>query len=181
MADKVKKVSRTSLRAKKKLIEKKLVIGVGIFVLLILLCAVLQSSGLRVFGSVPQLCFALVCSLGFIYGEKAGAVAGIFAGFIVDCLGSADFSLSPLLYMLCGYLCGIMTDWFLSRNFPSFMVYMCIMGALHEGVILLYFGLFSQSFSLWEVLIRTALPEFFAIIVVSPVTYGVTRLVRRWV
>jgi rod shape-determining protein MreD len=106
----------------------------------------------------------VICAVGFIRGEKSGAILGLFGGILVDCLGGSGFSLSPVLYTLCGYLCGALVGWFLSTNLPSFIVFSAIAGALREIFTVIQYGLLSEDFSLWQVIKSPIIPEYFAYI-----------------
>ena len=140
----------------------KIVIYSACLALLIFISAVLQTTCLSFFGKVPALTFALVCAIGFVFGEKWGGVAGILTGILTDILGGSGFSFSPIVFMLCGYCCGVFVGWFLSKNLPSFLIYAAIAGVFKEIFTLVYFGLFSASFSLWNIFLSVVIPEYFA-------------------
>ena len=149
------------------------------FALLIFVSAILQTTCLSFFGKVPALTFALVCAIGFVFGERAGGVAGILTGILTDILGNSGFSFSPIVFMLCGYCCGAFVGWFLSKNLPSFLIYAAIAGVIKEIFTFVYFGLFSESFSLWNVFIKVVIPEFFAYFVcVLPAYFAVLGIFR---
>lgn len=151
---------------------KKIVLYVICFGFLLLISTVLQTTCLSVFGIVPGLTFALTCAIGFICGDKAGAIFGILAGFSIDFMGNAGISLSPLLYMFCGYLCGAAIGWFLSRNLPSFVVYSVIAGVLKEIFVLICYGLFSEEFGLGNLIVNLLLPDYFAYLICILPAYG---------
>ena len=147
------------------------------FAILLFLSAILQTTCLSFFGKAPALTLALICAIGFIMGEKYGAVWGIIGGVLTDMLGSSGFSFSPLVFMLCGYFCGALVGWFLSKNLPSFIVYAAISGVLRETFTLLYFVLFSSGFSLLKVFTGVILPEYFAyILCIFPAYFAVIAI-----
>ncbi len=135
------------------------------FLVLIFICAVMQTTYLSFFGKAPALTLALICAIGFIAGEKMGAIFGIAGGIIVDILGSTGFTFSPVIYMLCGYFCGTLVGWFLSQNLPSFLVYGAIAGVFRELFTFLYFILFSREFSLLDIFVKVAIPEYLAYLI----------------
>lgn len=141
---------------------KGTIIYSAVFSVLIFLLTVLQTTCLSLIGVTPALTFAVVCAIGFILGKKAGAVAGIYAGALMIILGGVGASLSPVLYAFCGYLCGAFVGWFLSKNLPSFIIYSAIAGVLLEISTVIYYGLFSESFSLWQLTFKLLIPEYFA-------------------
>ena len=147
------------------------------FLALIFICSILQTTCLSAFGKTPALTLALVCAIGFIAGEKMGAVFGIAGGIIVDILGSTGFSFSPVIYMLCGYFCGALVGWFLSQNFPSFIVYGAIAGVLRELFTFAYYVLLSREFSLLDVLAKVIVPEYLAyLICILPAYFAVLAI-----
>lgn len=147
------------------------------FLALIFICSVMQTTCLSFFGKAPALTLALICAIGFIAGERMGAIFGIAGGVIVDILGSTGFSFSPVIYMLCGYFCGALVGWFLSQNLPSFMVYGAIAGVLREIFTFAYFILFSKEFSLLDVFANVIVPEYLAyLICILPAYFAVLAI-----
>ena len=140
--------------------------------ILIFVSAILQTTCLSFFGKVPALTFALICAIGFVFGEKSGGISGILAGILTDILGSSGFSFSPIVFMLCGYSCGAFVGWFLSKNLPSFMIYALIAGVFKEIFTFVYFGLFSATFSLLNVFTSVVIPEFSAYLICVLPAYG---------
>lgn len=148
-----------------------------LFLALIFICSILQTTCLSVLGMTPALTLALVCAIGFIAGEKMGAIFGIAGGIIVDILGSTGFTFSPVIYMLCGYFCGTLVGWFLSQNLPSFLVYGAIAGVFRELFTFLYFILFSREFSLLDIFVKVAIPEYLAyLICILPAYFAVLAI-----
>ena len=148
-----------------------------IFLALIFICSIMQTTCLSFLGKAPALTLAIVCAIGFIAGEKMGAVFGIAGGIIVDILGSTGFSFSPVVYMLCGYFCGALVGWFLSQNLPSFTVYGAIAGILREIFTLAYFLLFSKELSLLDVFLNVIVPEYLAyLICILPAYFAVLAI-----
>ena len=148
-----------------------------IFLIMIFICAVMQTTCLSILGKTPALTLVLICAIGFISGEKMGAIFGIVGGVIVDMLGSTGFSFSPVIYMLCGYCCGALVGWFLSQNFLSFIVYAAIAGVFRETFTLVYFILFSKEFSVLDVFIGVIIPEYLAyLICILPAYFAVLAI-----
>ena len=139
----------------------------------VFLSAILQSTCLTFFGKVPALTLAVTCTVGFIFGERWGAVTGVGAGVLTDLLGSVGSSFSPIIFMLCGYCCGAFVGWFLSKNLPSFMIYAAIAGVFREIFTFVYFGSFSATFSLGNIFTSVVIPEYFAYLVCVLPSYGV--------
>lgn len=158
--------------AKKGFNFKKTVICGACFFILLFISVILQTSCLSFFGKVPALCFAMVCAIGFVGGQRMGAIFGLLGGFLTDALGSTGFSFSPALYLLCGYLCGALVGWFLSENLPSFLVYATVTGVIHEIYTAVCCGLLTEDFQPWQIITKLLIPEYFAYLLCVLPAYG---------
>ena len=147
------------------------------FGIIMLFSAVLQCSGLTVLGAVPDLCFALVCAIGFILGEKYGAIFGLVGGIFIWALGSGGISLSMILYALCGYICGALPRLILRRNFLSYLVYTAMMGGIHLLFTFVYFIMISTGYEIWQAYARLIIPEFILCVIFMTVFYGAVKLI----
>lgn len=176
---KIKTTARTRVRGEAQAITKRIFIAAAILGILLIIFSLAQTTALRIFDKVPALTFALVCAIGFLLGEKSGAVAGIFGGVLLDCFGSVGLALTPLFFMLCGYICGVLTKYFLSQNFPSFLVYCLIFGTLRESLTVFYFGLISSQLNIMEIFTSVLIFELFAFMAVCPIAYLLTYAVKK--
>lgn len=153
------------------------------YLALLFAAVILQTSALSFFGTVPAASFALVCAIGFVGGEKMGAVLGIIGGILVGALGGTGVLLAPIPYLLCGYLCGALSGWFLSENLPSFLIYSLLAGGVYEVYTLISCGLFGKSFDLLRIATKILIPEYFAFLLcVLPAygaAYGIYALIKR--
>ena len=122
------------------------------FAVLLFACAILQCSGIKILGQTPDMVFGLVCAIGFIAKEKYGGIFGLLGGVLIMALGSGTLSLSPVLFTLCGYLCGALPGLILRRNFSSFTVFAVMMGAIHTFFTAVYYVMISQSYEIWSVI-----------------------------
>ena len=146
----------------------------SLFFSAILFCsAIMQTTFFEIFGKSADLALAFVCAIGFVAGEKMGAVFGLFSGVMISYLGGSGLSFAPVIYVICGYFCGALVGWFLSQNFPSFILYSLIAGVVKEIFTVIYFGLFSSRFNLWQIFIKITVPEFFAYLVCVIPAYGI--------
>lgn len=74
-----------------------------------LLAAVLQVSffsGLRIFGSSPEVALLVVLAVGLLGGSLTGAVFGFSVGLLLDSMLMADLGAMALALMAVGYLAG---------------------------------------------------------------------------
>ena len=146
-------------------------IYIVLFGVLVVASALLQCSEITVLGIRPDITFALTCAIGFILGELYGAVFGLCAGLLVMYLGTSGISFSPVMFTLCGYLCGALPKILLRRNFLSYTVYTAIMGGIHVIFTLLYYFLMSQSYEIWLVIAQKIIPDFLTTAVCMLFTY----------
>ena len=167
---------------KKRLGFRKTAICSLCFFALLFVAVILQSCCLSFLSAVPAIAFALVCAIGFVGGERMGAVFGIIGGILVGALGGTGVLLAPIPYLLCGYLCGALTGWFLSENLPSFLIYSLLAGGVYEVYTLISCGLFGESFDLILIATKILIPEYFAyLLCVLPAygaVYGIYALIK---
>ena len=165
-----KKVDNSSKKRRKPL---KIIIYTLFFSAIIFISAIMQTTFLEFFGKSADITLAIVCAIGFIAGEKAGCISGLFSGILISYLGGSGLSFAPIIYVLCGYFCGALVGWFLSQNFPSFILYSLVAGVIKEIFTIIYFGLFSDSFDIWQIFIKITVPEFFAYSLCVIPAYGI--------
>jgi rod shape-determining protein MreD len=83
---------------------RKIVLAFGAWILFLLQCAVFPKFNLG--GIVPNLLIVLICSVGFMRGEKEGMVVGFFSGLLLDIFFGNLLGLNALLLLYVGYLNG---------------------------------------------------------------------------
>ncbi len=148
-----------------------------LFSMLMILSAVIQCSKITVFGAVPDITFALVCAIGFIAGERYGAVFGLIGGVMIMYLGSSGLSMAPIMFTLCAYLCGALPSIVLRRNFLSYLVFAAAMGAIHIFFSLIYVIMFSKSFEIWRIIGERMIPELLSCVILMIVAYAPIKLI----
>ena len=158
---------------------KKLALYYPPLIFLLFLAAVAQSSGLEIFGVSPALTFVFVCAVGFVFGERSGAIFGIIGGVLIDALGFSGFMISPVLYMISGYLCGNLVGWFLSKNLPSFIVYGLIAAFIKKIFTLFAVGIISTEFDFIYILGNITVPEYFATVIFIIPAYLISAGIYR--
>jgi hypothetical protein len=133
-----------------------------IYLTLIFILAILQSSGICLFGNTPDMLLALVCAIGFISGAGYGAIFGLISAVIISLISGAGFTLVPITYVLCGYFCGALINKFLSPNFVSFLIFGALCGVVREIFTLIHFGLVSDEFNFTGLIKNVVIGEYFA-------------------
>ena len=163
----------------KRVNKKRLIIYFIFLLMLVSTTSLIDSSGLKIFNAAPALTFIAVCAIGFIFGDKSGAIFGIVGGFLTDALGFSGVMISPIIFMFFGYLCGRLVGWFLSKNLPSFIVYGIIALLIKEIYTLLIIGVISTDFELFYILGNIILPEYLAsLIFICPIYLAFAGIYR---
>ncbi len=149
------------------------------FTVLLIFSSALQCADISLFGVIPDITFALVCAIGFICGERYGAIFGLCGGCLIMAQGTGGASLSPLMFTFCGYLCGALPNVIFRRNFLSYIIYTPIMGAIHMFFTLVYYIMLSESYEIWSVFSRHIIPEFFSCILCMIAAYTAVRPIYK--
>ena len=138
------------------LLRRSIVYGLLIFFLAVIQCSFF--SRLKIFGVVPDLMIGVVVGIAMLDSQRAAAVCGIGAGFVIDAIGSSGLSLSPLFYLIFGALCGALAKKMLP-NFLSWTVSLAIFSAARSSLTLLNMLYLSRDVSVAEVAKSVLLPE----------------------
>lgn len=126
------------------------------------------------FRGSPALLLLVVATLGYFFGEQAGALCGLFAGVMAD-ITTGGMMLSPMIFMLYGYACGVGSKRFLAHNLPSFLIF-CMVGILWEGLCeSMWMTIDSRSLLPFAYLTQDKLPSALLTLAVSPAFYGLAR------
>ena len=166
-------------RQRRKFIGKRDILKYVIFVFILCVLSVMQTSFVKVNGNAVGLVLLFISAIGMLFGERDGGVCGLIGGVIVDSLGGGVIYISPLVFAIVGYLCGICVSRLLQKNFPSYIVYMLIVGILKQAVNLFYFVMLSDKFNLMKIFIDVLIPDYIAFILFSPVIYGFAYLLYK--
>ena len=164
-------------KRRKGMSRKRIVTYIIALTFFIVALTVLQIVSKQLIKTTVPLVFAGICAIGFIFGERSGALAGFFGGLLLDYIGTSGLSYSPPLFLICGYFCGKLVGWFLSYNFPSFMVYITISGVIKEIATFIYYSLFYDDHLL--VLNRVIIPDYIACIIVAIPLYFAIKLIYK--
>lgn len=84
-------------------------------IILILIAFTIQSSlfpFIPFLWATPNLTLIIVFTLGFIYGSKEGMLYGLTVGILMDLSYSSYMGMFMLLFVLLGYMNGILTKYF---------------------------------------------------------------------
>ncbi len=169
-------------QAKDPLLSSKTLGRCLLFSVLLFLTAACQASffsATAVFAATPDLLLGAVMGLAIYDGERTGAISGIAAGVFAESLGGTGIMLMPVFYMMAGYVFGIVTRFFLNRNFLSWIVYMLIASFARGVWTLLYLAATETGFNFVTVFSRIIIPEFFMTVLFSLPMYFLCRICAR--
>lgn len=109
-----------------------------------------------------------VIAIAVSEGEKWGAVCGLISSLLISSVGTTGFSVIPLVYMLTGYISGLLSRYYLRQNAVIRLIYQLCAGFLRAAATLMMLHAHMAHFTFTEVLTGTLLPEYFSTLAVSP-------------
>lgn len=126
-------------------------------------------SRIRAFDSTPDVMIIATLSIGFYENEKAGAIFGASFGFLSGIIGGMGISILPLVYMLVGYFCGVVTADYYRRSIPLFIILDLSVCAVRMLATLISVAFTWTTVDITVVFPQVLLPEFFSTLITSPV------------
>lgn len=153
-----------------------------LFFILIFGSAVIQTSffmAAGVFPASPDLLLAAVIGIAIYDGERSAAAAGVAAGFLAEALGGDGVMLLPVFYLLIGYIFGIVSRFFLKKNFLSWLVYMLIAANVRLGYSFSYLMITEPDLNLFLAFKNILIPEFIMTVLFSIPIYFFSRICAR--
>ncbi len=149
---------------------------------LIVFFALLQTTlftRFRPFGVIPDLMLPLVIAISMTEHEKWGAVCGVSAAFVIESLGGASLTVLPLLYMPCGYICGILTVHYFRDSVPVRALYTAASSVL-RGIFTCIIALSTLGgVSVITLFSEAVIPEFFANLIFAVLPHLAAKLCLR--
>ncbi len=155
------------------LVRRTLVYSPLIFILAVVQCSLLAQ--IKILPSVPDLIIGVIVAIAMLDSQKAAAVCGIGAGFVIDAIGSSGLSLSPLFYLLCGALCGALAKKMLP-SFVSWFVSLLIFSLAKCVLTVLNILYITTEVSPIRVLLDTLLPEFICTVIFCLPVFFIVKL-----
>lgn len=151
---------------------------------LVLITAVLQVSlfgNLQIWGVVPDLTVCAVLLIAYFFGQYAGAITGIGAGFVIEALGSVGISVLPVVYLFIGYVSGYYAKGILEKRFAPYTVYLSITLITRAATTVAYACTTYQYIDLPKILMEAVLPEAALTAICGCVMYPAIKLFCRLV
>ena len=134
-------------------------LSVGILLVILSALQVSLFGRLRPFGAVPDLMLSVVLCFAFFSGRYTGAIVGIAAGFLIECIGSQGISLLPVFYLFVGYVAGHYARAVQPKRFVSYLFYLGCGLFLRAVMTFVYHVLTHESIHLPKILLYAVLPE----------------------
>ena len=143
---------------------------------------ILQSTvfpALPFFPVPPNVLVFLPVSFGFVHGKRTGLWTGFFCGLLIDLFYSNLFGFYSLVYMLIGYINGLLYQVFFDEDikFPMILV------ALSDlGYNLVFYAIqfaFRMRFDFSAYLVHTILPALVFTVLISILLYRIFYLINR--
>ncbi|MGN1409202.1 MAG: hypothetical protein ACI4XJ_03405 [Eubacteriales bacterium] len=133
----------------------------------------------RPLGVVPDLILPLTVAVSMTEKEKWGAVFGLVGAFVIESLGGSTFTILPILYMLSGYICGILTVHYFRDSAATRALYTLVTSLLR--VFFTLFAIFATTggVTLITAFTKAAIPEFFACLLFAPLPHIAAKLCLR--
>ena len=149
------------------------VYGIALFLVLILNYYVLA---LLPLGAVPLLIPMMVVAVGILEGARAGAGFGIAAGLVLAAATHGS-TLWVCLLSLCGWVCGLLAQYVLRRDFVGFLPAALVLAFLRCGYMV--FSGWAGGAAEVTVLLRVALLECLWTVLFAMPVYGMCHFCCR--
>ena len=142
--------------------DKSAVLKVIVLALLLVFFCLLQTTfftRFRIFNSVPDLILPMVVAVAISENEKWASIFGLVAGIIIDALSGSALVLLPLLYVLVGYIAGLLCIHFFRGSFVVRLSFTVVTSVLRSVVTFIVVISTVGGADLGSALSKAALPE----------------------
>ena len=163
-------------------IEKEDVIRSCVIGAAMILLALLQTTvftQLPPFGAVPDLMLSFVIATAVSEGEKWGAAVALISALVISSLGTVGATVLPIVYLICAYLAGILSRYYLRQNALIRLMYQVAAGFVSGIGTLIMISATSEGFTIPQVMMHTIIPEYFSTLILSPFVHIIVYLALR--
>lgn len=146
----------------------------GIMIIVIILCFLLQSTffqALALADVVPNLLLIITVASGYLRGRKEGIIIGLLCGFIIDFMYGDVIGVCALIYMLIGYLNGIVNMLFFRDVLTIPIILIGISDLVYSFLYYVFEFLLRGRLNLFFYFKRIMIPELVYTVLVSIVLY----------
>lgn len=162
--------------------NKTSVLKVVVLAVLLIFFSLLQTTfftRFKVFGSVPDLILPMVIAIAISENEKWASVFGLVAGIVIDALTGSSLVLLPLLYVIVGYISGLLCIHFFRGSFPVRLAFTAATSFLRAVVTLIIVISTIGGADLGSALTKAALPELLADILFAALPHFLVYITLR--
>lgn len=146
----------------------------SIMIIVIILCFLLQSTffqALALADVVPNLLLIITVASGYLRGRKEGIIIGLLCGFIIDFMYGDVIGVCALIYMLIGYLNGIVNMLFFRDVLTIPIILIGISDLVYSFLYYVFEFLLRGRLNLFFYFRRIMIPELVYTVLVSIILY----------
>ena len=131
--------------------------------------------------AVPNLMLISVICAGFLYGKGTGLGMGIFAGLLLDTLGTGIPGFYTLILSVLGYVNGMLSEKIESELILILFALFALNEAVFHAYVYLLAFLIRKHFTFTAYLNTVVLPELMLSLIAFLIIYGILiYLSKRW-
>lgn len=148
----------------------------GVMLIVIILCFLLQSTvfqALALADVVPNLLLIITVASGYLRGRKEGMMIGLICGLIADFMYGDIIGVCTLIYMMIGYLNGIVNKVFFRDVLTIPIILIGISDFVYNFMYYVFEFLLRGRLNLFFYFRRTMIPELVYTVLVSVVLYRI--------
>ena len=142
--------------------------------LVIIVGFILQTSvftGIALAGVVPNIMIILTATLGFMRGQKTGAMSGLFCGLLVDTYAGYYFGTYALIYMLLGFLSGLFNRIYYGDSVRLPLLVVSVMDLLYGRAVFIFLFFIRHRTDFVFYFLNIMMPEMVYTVVVTLFVY----------
>lgn len=152
--------------------------------ILVILFFVLQNTLLNYIkfsSACPDICLILIVTIAFFNGSSYGTVFGFIMGLLCDVFLSGFPGFYSLLYVLTGYLCGLLNKTFFDYNFELKLplILFSVTCLVHNFITYIFFYLLNGDLNIKYYFQNLILPEVLYTLIAGALIYRVLYMIDQ--
>lgn len=154
-----------------------------VYIIEIIICFLIQSAMypyIALADIMPNLLLILVVSMAYIRGRMEGMLLGLFSGLLVDLMnGSYIVGLCALLYMVIGYLIGLINRFYSNDDYTLPIIIIAVSDFLFGFFYYVFEFLLRSRLNFLFYFRRLIIPEIIYTVAVSVVLYKLLHMINN--
>ena len=151
----------------------------GLFLLLMCLLQAAPYLIPEIFGARPLLVVPTVVFIAMFTGPIGGAAAGIAGGLLWDLYSDRLLGFNAIVLLIICCACGLLVRLLIRNNLPSALL-LAAGALLFQGLMDWFFNyVLLRGSEPWYMLLHLTLPNALYTLILSPLLYGLTRLIAH--